>query len=378
MHIFSVRLLFAVFVTLAHLTVFAAEEPSRWKPLDGLGKKAISSPKIPGASIHVIEGGKTVFQQSYGVLHTGSDKPWKNNTPVSIASITKPITATLVAILVGEEKFSFDDPISKHIPEYSKLKLRDGTDVRSPTIAECLSHTSGFPGGNMGDLPRNSPIRKANQAEVAKMIARRGLTAKPGKRYAYTFRGYAAVARCVEVVTGKRFAEVLDEKLLKPLDMAGTAFMPSMEILKQHPRYARQIVTSSDEEVKAAVTKRRKDMDRFVSSSGGLVSTSADLVKFMRLHSLGGKIKDKQFIPGEVLARLYKLAPGAREYGLGFKRMAEGVVGHGGASGTRAFVDLENDLVVVILTQAGSKNARPLIGGGHKLAMEILAQKKKK
>ena len=378
MNSFSGRLLFAKFVTLAHLTVSAAEEPSRWKPLDDLGNKAISSQKIPGASIHVVEGGKTVFQQSYGVLHAGSDKPWKNNTPVSIASITKPITATLVAILVEEKKLSFDDPISKHIPEYSKLKLRDGTAVRSPTIAECLSHTSGFPGGNMGDLPRNSPIRKANQSEVAKMIARRGLAAMPGKRYAYTFRGYAAVARCVEVVTGKRFAEVLDEKLLQPLDMTGTAFMPSLEVLKQHPRYARQIVTSSDEEVKAAITKRRKDMDRFVSSSGGLVSTSADLVKFMRLHSLGGKIKDKQLISGDVLARLYKLAPGAREYGLGFKRMAEGVVGHGGASGTRAAVDLENDLVVVILTQAGSKNARPLIGGGHKLAMEILAQKNKK
>ena len=46
--------------------------------------------------------------------------------------------------------------------------------------------------------------------------------------------------------------------------------------------------------------------------------------------------------------------------------LAEGEVGHGGASGTRAAVDLENDLVVVILTQAGSKNARPLIGSGHK------------
>ena len=119
MNSFSGMLLFAIFVTLTHLTVSATEEPSRWKPLDDLGKKSISSPKIPGASINVIEGGKTVFQQSYGVLHAGSDKPWKNNTPVSIASITKPITATLVAILVEEKKLSFDDPISKHIPEYS-------------------------------------------------------------------------------------------------------------------------------------------------------------------------------------------------------------------------------------------------------------------
>ena len=58
--------------------------------------------------------------------------------------------------------------------------------------------------------------------------------------------------------------------------------------------------------------------------------------------------------------------------------LAEGVVGHGGALGIRATVDLKNDRVVVILTQAGSKNARPLISGGHKLAMEIFAQKNKK
>jgi len=58
--------------------------------------------------------------------------------------------------------------------------------------------------------------------------------------------------------------------------------------------------------------------------------------------------------------------------------LAEGVVGHGEVSGTRAAVDLEKDLVVVILTQAGSKNVRPLIGCGHKLAMEILAKENMK
>ena len=98
----------------------------------------------------------------------------------------------------------------------------------------------------------------------------------------------------------------------------------------------------------------------------------------MRLHALGGKIKDKQLISVDVLARLYKSARGARDYGLGFKRMEDGVVGHGVASGTRAAVDLTNDRVVVILAQVGSKKARPLIGGGHKLAMEILARKNQK
>ena len=58
--------------------------------------------------------------------------------------------------------------------------------------------------------------------------------------------------------------------------------------------------------------------------------------------------------------------------------LAKGVVSHGGTSELRATVDLKNDRVVVILTQAGSKNAMPLIGGGHKLAMEILANENKK
>ena len=62
---------------------------------------------------------------------------------VAIASMSKPITATLVAVLVGQGKLNFDDPISKHLPEYGALKIK-GNAVRSPTIAECLSHTSGF------------------------------------------------------------------------------------------------------------------------------------------------------------------------------------------------------------------------------------------
>ena len=197
-------------ILVAFTTGSAEEEISaRWKPLDELAKKAISSSKIPGGTVCVVQDGSVVFNQSYGVLHAETAKSWESNTPVFIASITKPITATLVAVLVEEKKLPFDDQISKYIPEYSKLKLGDGSTVRSPTIAECLSHTSGFPGGNMSDLPRNSPILKADQAEVAKLIAKRGLFAKPGKRFAYTFRGYAAVARCIEVATGRRFAELL-------------------------------------------------------------------------------------------------------------------------------------------------------------------------
>ena len=358
-------------------TILSAQEsiPARWKPLDNLATKAVASPNIPGGSVCVVENGKVLFNRAYGVTDAKSTRRWEKNSPVQIASMTKSITSTLVAVLVGEGKLAFDDPISKYIPEYGRLKMRkSGAEVRSPTIAECLSHTSGFPGGTMGRLPDSSPIRTSNQAGVATSLAKQGLAAKPGTKYAYTFRGFAAVARCVEVVTGKRFPEILEEKLLKPLGMSNTTFQPNLELLKRHPRYAKHIANLDDEKISAFLEKKKRESKRFVNAAGGLISTPDDLVKFYRLHSLRGKTDAKQLVPVEVLAKLYEKQPGARGYGLGFKLFGNAVVGHGGASGTIGAVDLKNDRVVVILTQAGSTAARPLTRRGMQLAREILAK----
>lgn len=349
--------------------------PARWKPLDDLATKAVASPKIPGGSVCGVENGKVLFNQAYGVTDAKSKRSWEKNSPVYIASMTKSITSTLVAVLVGEGKLAFDDPISKYIPEYGRLKMRkSGAEVRSPTIAECLSHTSGFPGGTMGRLTDDSPIRNSDQADVATVLAKHGLAAKPGIKYAYTFRGYAAVARVVEIVTGKRFPEVLDEKLLKPLGMSETTFEPKLELVKRHPRYAKHIADWDDEKISAYLEKRKRESKGFVNAAGALISTPDDLVKFYRLHSLRGKLAGKQVIPANALARLYEKQPGSTGYGLGFKLYGNAVVGHGGASGTIGAVDLKNDRVVVILTQAGAAAARPLTRRGMQLALEILAK----
>ena len=367
---------YAVALLLACQILSAQESISaRWKPLDNLATKAVASPKIPGGSVCVVENGKVLFNQAYGVTDPNSTRRWEKNSPVQIASMTKSITSTLVAVLVGEGKLAFDDPISKYIPEYGRLTMRkSGAEVRSPTIAECLSHTSGFPGGTMGRLPASSPIRTSDQAGVATSLAKQGLAAKPGTKYAYTFRGFAAVARCVEVVTKKRFPEILEEKLLKPLGMSNTTFQPNLELLKRHPRYAKHIANLDDEKISAFLEKKKRESKRFVNVGGGLISTPDDLVKFYRLHSLRGKIGDKRLIPEKVIAKLYEKQPGARGYGLGFKLFGNAVVGHGGASGTIGAVDLKNDRVVVILTQAGSTAARPLTRRGMQLAREILAK----
>jgi CubicO group peptidase (beta-lactamase class C family) len=133
--------------------------------------------------------------------------------------------------------------------------------------------------------PRVLRSEPSNQAGVATSLAKQGLAAK----YAYTFRDFAAVARCVEVVTGKRFPEILEEKLLKPLGMSNTTFQPNLELLKRHPRYAKHIANLDDEKISAFLEKKKRESKRFVNAAGGLISTPDDLVKFYRLHSLRGK-----------------------------------------------------------------------------------------
>lgn len=357
--LFGLFLLVAVSAALAHATN---------KQLDRLVTRSEANPKIPGGSVRVVENQTIAYQRVFGTLSAQSQSPWREDTAVAIASISKSITATLVAVLVGEGSLNFDDPLSDYLPEYSDLTLQNnGPPVRSPTIAECLSHTAGFPSGTMGSLPRNSPLKRGNQAEVARYLADQGLATKPGTKYAYSFRGFAAVSRVIEVVTQRPFPEVLREKLLAPLGMNETTFTPDASLARRVPSYAPHTAGLTDDEVTAQLRRIRSRQGEFINAAGALFSTADDLQRFLQFHADQGRAGDRQIVPPEVLAQLYAPQPASPHYGLGFNLRSPTVVGHGGATGTAAHVDLNTGRMFIVLTQAGTANARPLSAGVSRL-----------
>jgi len=269
--------------------------------------------------------------------------------------MTKPITATLVAVLVEEGKLDFNDPVSKHLEEFSGIKMKSGEAVRPPTIAECLSHTAGFPGGTVKGLPEDSAVRVGGAKEVAAEILAGGLVANPGTEYAYTFRGFAVVAAIVEKVSGQKFSIVLKEKLLDPLKMSETGFVPTKEMIDRIPLVAGLEVT--EEKVARYLEKKKKNWE---NPAGGLNSTSDDLVKFYQFHLDGGKVGDRQIVSQKVLDQMYVPQPATKGYGLGFN-VEKKVVRHGGASGTMGWADRKSKVIFIGLTQAGSKNAGPFL-----------------
>ena len=357
-------LAFASFV----LASFTAVAETSFPKLEALIATADANSKIPGGSVRVVEDREVVFDRYFGAFTENSKISWDEQTVVSIASITKSVTATLVAVLVGEGSLSFDDPIAKYLPEYTELTLRNSDQsVRSPTIAECLSHTAGFPGGTMSKLPRNSPIKRGDQADVARHLATQGLASRPGTKYAYTFRGYAAVSRVIEVATGRPIAEVMKEKLLAPLGMNETTFTPGVSLVRRHPRFASRAEGKSDEEVATQIESLRAQRGPFVNTAGALVSSPDDLQRFLQFHTDKGRVGKRQSAPASVLAKLYRKQPATKNYGMGFNLRGGSVVGHGGATGTFASIDLETGRILIVFTQAGVPNARALTSGAAKI-----------
>jgi len=350
----------------------AAQQGSDWTALDGIAAKAVASPELPGGSILVARGDEILYDQAFGFVDAKKTRAWGMDDPVRIASMSKPITATLVSVLVAQGLLSFDDPIAKHLPEFANLKLTaTGKSIRSPTIAECLSHTAGFKGGTIMTLAKDSIFRTGTQERAATELSREGLAATPGTRYAYTFRGYAAVSRTVEVVTGRKFAAVLEEELLQPLAMTDTTFYPDADLVKRMPSLAAHAVKATEAQLQAYL-ERSQDREAFVNCAGALISSPDDLVRFFRLHADAGAVGERQLVPAKILARLYEKQPASPRYGLGFSLDAKRpqVVGHGGATGTQGFVDLKTGIIGVILTQAGASNARPFTSKAKTFILE--------
>ena len=92
---------------------------------------------------------RVVFREAFGVADLDTKKPFTVDAPCRIASVTKPHTSTLLAMLVDQGKLSWDDPVDKYLPQFAKLTVKGkGPASRSPKIRELLSHTAGFPGND--------------------------------------------------------------------------------------------------------------------------------------------------------------------------------------------------------------------------------------
>ncbi len=162
---------------------------------------------MPGVAIGWVQGGKLAWSRGLGVMSLADKKPVTADTIFQAASLSKQVTAYAVTLLRDQNKLDFDRTLVSYVDDLEDVRGRRGT------IRHVLSHCSGFP--NWRD------------EKGEKLVP----SFEPGERFRYSGEGYVYLQRIIERVTGKSFAEAIDDMVFTPLQMKSTAtqWMPEWE-----------------------------------------------------------------------------------------------------------------------------------------------------
>src|SRR6187431_3084199 len=147
-----------------------------------------------------------------------------------IASMSKAITAAGLMVLVDEGKVALDDPVEKYLPEFKgQMVVAEKNDahmlLRKPahpiTVREVLSHMSGLPFSAAIEKPTLDGLPLA---AAVRSYAMSPLQTEPGTAYQYSNAGINTAARIIEVVSGMKYEDFMQQRLFDPLGMKDTTF----------------------------------------------------------------------------------------------------------------------------------------------------------
>jgi CubicO group peptidase (beta-lactamase class C family) len=281
-----------------------------------------------------------------------------------IASMSKPITAVALMMLVDDGKVKLDDPVDKYIPEFKNVQV-SGEKLRKPshpiTVREVLSHTSGLPFVSPQETPT---IDVLPLKEAVLSYTKTHLLFDPGTKYAYSNAGINTAGRIIEIASGMPYEEFLDKRLFVPLGMKDTTFWPSEQQMKRmaksyKPGTEKKVVDNfiwrkmlDETKVYALKYPLTDETNRHPCPGGGLFSTADDCGIFCQMLLGGGEYKGKTYLSQAALKELSSRQTGKdmQSYGLGFAVDANGF-DHGGAYATHMRIDRNHGLVTVWMVQ---------------------------
>jgi CubicO group peptidase (beta-lactamase class C family) len=370
--------------------------------------KYVDDKRLPGFHITVSRGGQLAYSSKFGHADVENNKPIEDDTIYRIYSMTKPICAVAALMLWEEGLFEMHDQVKWFIPSFGNQKVfRSGTLTapRFEPVSEPMemwhlfSHTAGLTYGFVYSNPVDQMYRNAGfewgtppgatLAEICDKLAELPLMFQPGAEWAYSM-SIDVLGRVVEVLSGMTLGEFMKKRIFDPLGMTDTAFYCAPE--KQDRLAALYVPNPGDNRRRlrndaggAGATK----VPTADLGGGGLVSTTADYLKFAEMLRGGGELngvrilspRTVSFMASNHLPNNADLTAYGRPlfaettfdgvgFGLGVsvttdpvKAKVPGSVGDygwGGAASTNFTVDPKEDLVYMVMTQLMPSSTWPI------------------
>lgn len=360
--------------------------------LDSLFNAAVYKAEIPGAVVYITKNKKEVFHKAYGFKNIQDSIPQKTNDIFRMASMSKGLTAVAVLQLYEKGALNLNDEVSKFIPEFKNPRilvnvLPDSTFTSVPakseiTIQQLLTHSSGI-GYGFQDDRYNALVIKNNisegfcedertSLENTKKIASLPLLANPGEKNIYSM-SYDVLSTVIEIVSGLRYDEYIQQNILAPLEMHSSFFtIPFSEREKlvkvyQPTEDSKGLMLTTYTDINYPIIENRQ----FFSGGADLCSTAKDYTNFVQMLVNNGKYKNKQIL-GEkyvkmMLSKQTNFDDGDADQGYAAwvtnKKGAEkgpmslGSYGFGGFFDTYTWTDPKKQFTATLLLQMYPTNA---------------------
>jgi CubicO group peptidase (beta-lactamase class C family) len=352
-------------------------------------QRHVDAGEVSGVVTLVARRGKIAHFEAYGLQDLESKKAMPKDGIFRLASMSKPITAAAVMMMVEEGKIRLTDPVSRFIPEFRGAKVavakpgaRGGAapefDVvsanRDITVRDLLTHGSGLMSGGLGNAV--APQRGPNDT-LATYIPKLGavpLDFQPGTLWRYSgVAGFDVLSRIVEIVSEQPFDQFLRQRLFDPLGMKDTGF-------SARPDNQARLVTlyqrGPDGKLTKAANQQGLSSTTYFAGSGGMVTTAEDYAQFAQMLVNGGELNGRRYLgtrtvqlmstnhTGDLVNGQFGRPAAGMGFGLGVQvvedpalaglRQSKGSWGWAGAYGTNVNIEPAEKMVTIIMMQTST------------------------
>ncbi len=313
--------------------------------------------KVFGSAYCVIQGDDVIYKKCFGTVSADSTQPVTENTIFRMASMTKPVTAAAILILIDRGLLSLYDKVSDYLPEFKDVHITQitqngltdlGEAQNEITVCNLLTHTSGIGCEPLKEQKMTYNDKKSIDSAV-EFFAKIGLDFEPGTKQQYSpFAAFDVLAKIIEKVSGTDYHSFLKQEIFEPCDMVNTTFTPTMEqwnaMIAMHNKIDGK---NCDEKMNENCVFSDFPKTHYLGGAG-LVSTLADYSEFAKMLLNKGKTPTKQIISEETLRLMCTpfvsedIMPSSERWGLGvrvivrkdYDNLPLGAFGWSGAYGT--------------------------------------------
>jgi uncharacterized protein YbbC (DUF1343 family)/CubicO group peptidase (beta-lactamase class C family) len=349
--------LLVVLLSIAGCMSCAFAQEADFSAVDTLVGQAMEQHQLPGAVVEIGHGGRVVFRKAYGERSLEPTREAMTlDTIFDMASLTKPLmTATAVMQLCEQGKLSFNDPVTKYLPEFAANGKQD------ITIRQLLTHYSGLPPDLLLEEPWEGKAEAFRQAFAIQPATPAGV------RFVYSDINYIVLGALVEKLSGMPEDEYVREKIIASLGLQNTGYLPPVEwrdriapTQYEHGVMLRGVVHDP--------TARRMGG---VAGHAGLFSTADDVAVYAQnlLDRLAGKPSrfplSRAILEKMVTPETPATATALRGFGWDIESpyssnrgeiFPVGSFGHTGFTGTSLWIDPVSDTYVIVLANAVHPN----------------------